>query len=260
MTRFLVTETWFKDYMNDSNVSINGFNCERNDRVGRRGGGVVCFVKCELPYTRLIELESDPFKVLWARVQPFKMPRKFSCIIFVCLYHPPDAAMRDYLIHSIDSVLRKYPESGIVISGEFNQLRDSFLRTHYRFKQVVQAPTRGLAILDKLWTNMYDMYEVPYVLSQLGTSGHNGILWKPIPGRCIELGKCKTVSIRCIGGETLCGKYFNKVKNVNQLHRLLPARRTVHHDTRNTNIYLTPDVRTERYKRSLIPWGLYNWQ
>ena len=163
---------------------------------------MVCFIKCELPYTRLIELENDQFKVLWVRVRPFKMPRKFSCIIFVCLYHPPDAdsnAMRDYLIHSIDSVLRKYPESGIVISGDFNQLRDSFLRTHYRFKQVVQAPTRGLAILDKLWTNMYDMYEVPYVLPQLGTSDHNVILWKPIPGRCIELGKCKTVSVRCIG-------------------------------------------------------------
>ena len=42
-------------------------------------------------------------------------------------------------------------------------------------------------------------YEVPYVLPQLGTSDHNVILWKPIPGRCIELGKRKAVSIRCIG-------------------------------------------------------------
>ena len=70
--------------MNDSNVSINGFNnCERNDTVGMRRGGVVCFVKCEIPYiyTRLIELENDQFEVLWVRMRPFKMPRKCSCII-----------------------------------------------------------------------------------------------------------------------------------------------------------------------------------
>ena len=44
-----------------------------------------------------------------------------------------------------------------------------------------------------------DKYAVPYVLPQLGTSDHNVILWKPIPGICIELEKCNTVSIRCIG-------------------------------------------------------------
>ena len=59
----------------------------------------------------------------------------------------------------------------------------------------------------------------------------------------------------------LCRKYFNKVKNINhKLHRLLPARRTVQHDTRNTNIYPIPHVRTERYKGFMIPWDLYNWQ
>ena len=48
----------------------------------------------------------------------------------------------------------------------------------------------------------------------------------------------------------ICRNYVNKVTNVNhKLHRLLPARRIVHHDTRTTNIYPNPDVRTERYKR-----------
>ena len=47
--------------------------------------------------------------------------------------------------------------------------------------------------------------------------------------------------------DILCRNYFNKVKNVNhKLHRLLPARRTVHHDT---NVDSIPDVGTERYHR-----------
>ena len=40
-----VTETWLKDYIDDVNVSINGFYCERKDRANRRAGGVACYVK-----------------------------------------------------------------------------------------------------------------------------------------------------------------------------------------------------------------------
>ena len=40
-----MTETWLKDYIDDVNVSINGFYCERRVRANRRAGGVACYVK-----------------------------------------------------------------------------------------------------------------------------------------------------------------------------------------------------------------------
>ena len=68
---------------------------------------------------------------------------------------------------------------GIIITGDFNQLNDNFLKTHYRFVQIVNVGTRGNAVLDKMWTNMDNVYMSPVTLSELGTSDHNMVLLKP---------------------------------------------------------------------------------
>ena len=77
---------------------------------------------------------------------PKKTPRKFSCILVACLYYTPKTEylkIRDHLITNIDTVMRKHPECGVIITGDFNQLRDNFMKTHYRFVQVVNVVTRG---------------------------------------------------------------------------------------------------------------------
>ena len=81
-----MTETWLKDYIDDVNVSINGFYCERKDRANRRAGGVACYVKNDVLYTRIVELEDQSFEVLWLKLMPKKLPRAFSCIILACMY------------------------------------------------------------------------------------------------------------------------------------------------------------------------------
>ena len=43
----------------------------------------------------------------------------------------------------IDTMIRKHPECGVIITGDFNQLNDNFLKVHYRFVQVVNVVTRG---------------------------------------------------------------------------------------------------------------------
>ena len=54
--------------------------------------------------------------------------------------------------------MRKHPECGATTTCDFNQLRDNLMKTHYRFVQVVNVVTRGQAILDKIWTNMEEVY------------------------------------------------------------------------------------------------------
>ena len=132
-----VTETWFKGFMSPESVGLAGFCCERKDREDRRGGGVACYVAASMVYTRLRYIEDDEQGVLWVRLRPQKLPRKYSCIIIACIYHPPKAdngSMREYRIISLDSNLRCYPECGIILTGDFNQLRDSFLRVHYEYR------------------------------------------------------------------------------------------------------------------------------
>ena len=69
--------------------------------------------------------------------------------------------MREYIIATLDGILRRHPDCGIILTGDFNQLRDMFLRTQYGFAQLVNTATRNSAILDKLWTNM-DPTRLPF--------------------------------------------------------------------------------------------------
>ena len=199
-----VTETWLKNYIADESVSINGFYCERRDRVNRRAGGVACYVKNDVLYSRIVELEDQSFEVLWLKIMPKKLPRAFSCIILACIYHPPgpnSAAMRDHVINGVDSVVRKHPNCGVLITGDFNQLNDTFLKTHYRYAQIVKVPTRGQSTLDKIWTNMSPVYDAPITLSELGSSDHNIVLLKPTHGQFLEKGSPVRVTIRCMSSD-----------------------------------------------------------
>ena len=178
-----ISETWFREYIGDDSVSINGFSLERKDRCLRRGGGVACYVKNSIRYTRLSILEDEDLEVLWLKIMPKRSPRKISCVLLACIYSTQDTdflRMRDHRITGIHKTLRKHPDCGILITGDFNQLNDTFLRTDYRLVQVVTTSTRGVAILDKVWTNMADVYCTAVTISELGSSDHNMVLLRPI--------------------------------------------------------------------------------
>ena len=148
-----VTETWFKEYMDIHSLALEGFCLERKDRINGRGGGVACYIRNAINYKRLVDMEDTELEVMWIKIMPKKMPRKFTCILLACIYFTQQTVfsqMRDHIITCVDTVLRSHPECGVIITGDFNQLHDNFLRTHYRFVQVVVVVTRGLATLDKL--------------------------------------------------------------------------------------------------------------
>ena len=86
--------------------------------------------------------------------------------------------MRYHLITGIDTMVSRHPESGVIITGDFKQLKDNFLKVHYRFVQVVNVVTLGQATLDKIWASMNDFYSTPVSISELGTSDHYIVLWK----------------------------------------------------------------------------------
>ena len=103
--------------------------------------------------------------------------------------------MRDHIITCVATVIRSHPECGVIITGDFNQLQDNILRTHYRFVQVVEVVTRGQATLDKIWTNMVEVYTSPFTISELGTS----VLWEPKCNKYVDTGKLIYVTVRCMG-------------------------------------------------------------
>ena len=78
-------------------------------------------------------------------------------------------------------------------------LRCNFLKTHYRFVQIVNVGTRGNAVLDKIWTNMDKLYMSPITLSELGKSDHTMVLLKPGGSLPCTTGSVMRVTTRAMG-------------------------------------------------------------
>ena len=55
--------------------------------------------------------------------------------------------MREYMINSVDTILRGSPECGVILTGDFNQFKDTFLRIRYGYEQLVKTATRIFSIL-----------------------------------------------------------------------------------------------------------------
>lgn len=116
------------------------------------------------------------------------MPRQISHIAIGVIYHPPGAPngpMAHHIINNIDHIISLHPHAGIILVGDFNALDDKSLRC-YPLKQIVHQPTRGHAILDKIYTNVADWYEIPVTVPNIASSDHCGIIllqshYRPTP-------------------------------------------------------------------------------
>ena len=111
-----------------------------------------------------------------------RLPRELACIFVGVIYHPPSADntfLQDYLIASIDKLLSKFPNAGIVLMGDFNHFNYRVLCRHCSLKQTVKQPTRGSAILDLILSNMHKWYKEPEILPSIGLSDHQSILLTP---------------------------------------------------------------------------------
>ena len=68
--------------------------------------------------------------------------------------------MIEYLTTCIDNVLRQRPSSGIVIGGDFNQLKLKELCNRFNLKRSVTKPTREQNTLDQILTNMLPLLKM----------------------------------------------------------------------------------------------------
>ena len=118
----------------------------------------MCYVRCDVPCQRLTELEADDVESLWLLYREKRMPRHLSHIVIAVIYPPPTADSHTTVAHITErlaSVSKSHPSCGIILTGDFNRLPDSQIR-QFPLHQVVQAPTRGVAILDKIYTNVQE--------------------------------------------------------------------------------------------------------
>ncbi len=127
-----------------------------------RGGGLCFYINEGCP-----NLEA-----LFINFKPFYSPREFSSFILVSVYIPPDArvsAVLELLADQITHTEQRYPDSFIVILGDFNKA--NLTRELPKYRQHITCPTRDSNILDHCYMVLKDAYHsVPR--AALGLSGH----------------------------------------------------------------------------------------
>ena len=139
ITIAFITETWLKETVSDGVVDIPDFAVLRQDRKRDSHGGVCAYIKegyCR--YKHLKELNyCDEDESLWLHLTPTRLPRGFSCIIAAVIYHPPksdDRSFREHLFQSLTLVESKYPNCGILVTGDFNRLDIGCLLRHFHLR------------------------------------------------------------------------------------------------------------------------------
>ena len=74
------------------------------------------------------------------------------------IYHPPKPlyrtpALLDCIEASVDALTVEYPNATVVLAGDFNGLNDAELSTRSMLTSIVNQPTRGTNVLDKIYVN-----------------------------------------------------------------------------------------------------------
>lgn len=105
-----------------------------------------------------------------------------SLLIIGAIYHPPDARNGPMIGHiqvSLEAMLQKHPHAGIILAGDFNQLKTSAICSGFGLKQIVKCATRARNTLDKIMTNLADYYQNAVTIGSIGNSDHEAVLARP---------------------------------------------------------------------------------
>ena len=176
----LVVETWFKAKHSDAEISIPGYTLYRRDRVGKRkGGGLCAYVKSGISCSVLnLEQNNQEIEIMWLALSC----SSYSIIVCVC-YHPPTpvyhtAEFVDLLKNNIDAVADKHTADFIFLCGDFNSLDTNFIDCDCGFTQIVNVPTHGNKIIDKVFINRPDQYSCKVCKSVVKTK-HKLVIISP---------------------------------------------------------------------------------
>ena len=153
-----VSETWFKPSLSSDLASLPGYNLYRNDRIGKGGGGVACYVRKDITVKVL-----DCSPGIYSQKAEFQFLELYICnqkvLLGVC-YKPPlvDASFVEYEPILVD-LASQYEH--IVITGDHNadilcnKTESRHVRTMYEacnLNILPLAPTHGKAVLDLIIT------------------------------------------------------------------------------------------------------------
>ena len=152
-----ITESWANIDITDAELGLTGYVMFRKDRTGRRGGGVILYVKESIQaYEIKLEREADCDEAVWCKIVSGN-----SKLTIGLVYRSPNINEEDNT--KIKNAIKEVSKGECIIMGDFNHghiqwnslestgiedkqflclIQDSFLIQH------VLEPTRGENVLD----------------------------------------------------------------------------------------------------------------
>lgn len=106
----VITETWLRDDIDDTDVFPPSYQVFRRDRP-TRGGGVAVLIKCGIRASLVRQIDNHESVTLKA----FCSGRTF---LLSAVYRPPDATSQ--FLHDLCDHLRSFSSNEVIIAGDFN--------------------------------------------------------------------------------------------------------------------------------------------
>ena len=177
-----ITESWANTAITDAELGLTGYVMFRRDRIGRRGGVVILYVKDSIQaYEIKLESEADYDEAVWCKIVSGN--KKFTIGL---VYQSPNINKEDNT--KIQNAIKEVSKEECIIMGDFNHghiqwksvesiggedqqflflIQESFLTQH------VLEPTRGENVLYIVLSSQKELVDNVKIPEPLGYSDHN---------------------------------------------------------------------------------------
>ena len=109
-----ITESWANNDITDAELGLEGYVMFRKDRMGRRGGGVLLYIKETVPaYEVQLQEEADCKEALWCN-----LVTGHTTVIISVVYRCPNITIQNN--EKIHNVISEESKGDIIIVGDFN--------------------------------------------------------------------------------------------------------------------------------------------
>ena len=155
-----ISETWLRSFVSDDLLKLENYFLIRNDREGKEGGGVTCYIHCSLKARVLassLNNYSNSPEYLILEISSMTSEK----LLFASVYRRPGSHMFDDFLRDFTNVSHAY--YNIIIAGDLNcKLNTNCYESRYLREMVnslslhivASEPTYHTALADS-WLDLY---------------------------------------------------------------------------------------------------------
>ena len=177
-----ITESWANNDITNAELGLEGYVMFRKDRIGRRGGGVLLYIKDTIPaYEVQLHEEADCNEAIWCN-----LVTGHTAVTIGVVYRCPNITKQNN--ENIHNAINEVSKGDCIIMGDFNHgnikwdtlqstgvedstflclVHDNFLTQH------VLQPTRAERVLDIVLSSQKEFVDNVEIQEPLGSSDHN---------------------------------------------------------------------------------------